>query len=220
MTVVGGLAGRLDLDDALAQLGDGELAVPAGGPVAGKDGLGVQPDHHLLEPQHLVGGRVVELGGVPRAVLEDHLDGPCLTVHQHPAAPGQVDDGLLRVGGVGGQNVLPAAGLRHLAHVEDGVRKVLEEDAGPDLALGPVRHDLHGQLAERLVGIRHGLEQDPRGGGPGDQPDGQRPEQPGGLIPQAIITTTSRSDESRPSATRMPISRAIGTVSARACGSA
>ena len=40
-----------------------------------------------------------------------------------------------------------------------------------------------------------------------------------GLIPQAIITTTSRSAESRPKATRMPISSAIGIVSASAPGS-
>jgi hypothetical protein len=38
-------------------------------------------------------------------------------------------------------------------------------------------------------------------------------------MPHAIITTTSRSAESRPNATRMPMSSAIGMVSARADGS-
>ena len=38
-------------------------------------------------------------------------------------------------------------------------------------------------------------------------------------MPQAIITTTSRSAERRPNATRIPISSAIGMVSASADGS-
>ncbi len=97
----------------------------------------------------------------------------------HPAGARKVDHRLHRVAGIRGEDVLPAAVGRNLAHVEHRVREVGKKLAGPDLALGAVGDDAKGDLAERLIGVGDGLDHHPGRGRRGERRQQQdRAEQP------------------------------------------
>jgi hypothetical protein len=152
---------KTKLGDAIAEIGQRQLAIAPRRPRAGEDLAGIQGDDDLVEAQHFVLVGIGERRGVAGAVLQHHLNRLRRAIHDHAAGAGQVDDGLRRVLGVGRQHVLPAAGQRDLPDVEDHVREVFEEDPGAYLALGPVCHDLQRQLAKGLVGVGHRPEHDP-----------------------------------------------------------
>ena len=121
---------------------DGQLAIAAHRSFAREHAFGIERDNRLLEAQHFVGARIVQLGAMAGAVLEHHLDRAGVAIDHHAAAFGQVDDGLRRIGRVGGEHVAPpgAAG-RHLVDIEDNAGEVLEEHARPHFTFGAVHDD-------------------------------------------------------------------------------
>ena len=146
---VRGVLGR-----GLAQLGDGYLVVAFDDLRPREHGVGVHVEHLVLE-----GGPVVRFGlaGIRRvhgAVLEHQLDLAPGAIDRQPALPREVHRRLIRLRRVGQEHVAPAAARRDVAHVEDAVREVREEDARLDVALRAGRHHVEGELAEGLVRVR------------------------------------------------------------------
>ena len=128
----------------------------------------------LLEPQHFVRGRIVELGACaacrPRAPSGWSSPARSTTIRPRLARKMIGCDGFL-VSAASTSCQPPLE--RDLADVEDHVGEVLEEHARPHLALGAVHRDLAADLAERLVGVGHRLEHHPRRDAPADHGEHQ-----------------------------------------------
>ena len=171
----------LQLHDERPQLGDRHFAVALGRAAPGKDGLRIEAEHELAEPRHAVVLGRVGLARVLRAVLEDEFHRPPVAIQDHAPAVRQVDDRVVRVGGVRQEDVPPdSASGGHIADEEHAVREVLEEDAGLDLALGPLGDDVVPDFPGRLVRVGDGPDHhvERRGGGQDPEQDG-RPEDAG-----------------------------------------
>ena len=86
-------------------------------------------------------------------------------IDQQPSLAREIDRRLARTCGVGEEDVAPAAGGLDVAHEQDAVRKLAEEDARLDIAFGLGRDDVERNLPERLVGVRQRDDHDVGGGG-------------------------------------------------------
>ena len=173
--VVGGNALGLELLGAGVEIFNSELAFAARRTGARKHAFRIERQDRALELQHFVGAWILDLGAVPRAVFEHHLDGARLTIDHHAPALGEKDHRRGRIRGVGGEHAEPAAAVGwNLANVEHDVGEILEEHPRPDFALGAVHRNLGADLAEGLVAVRHRLQHHPRGRAPAEHGEDQQ----------------------------------------------
>ena len=112
----------------------------------------------------VVDGQVLRVDAVPAASSEDDIHHAVLAVDDHSAFFGDVHQGVLRVSVVGQEDLGPPGALDvHVHHTQEDPREALVEDPWFHLVFRSYRHCAEGDLAERLVGVRHCHDQDVRG---------------------------------------------------------
>ncbi len=168
----------LQLGDPLIELRDRHLVVALRDLPAVEDRVGIEADDELRESGDFVLRRVLQVGGVLRAVVQHQVDGALLLVDREPAGGRGEDGRLLGPRRVREEHVAPAARRRRVADVQNLVGEVLEKHTRLDLVLRARGDDAVDDLAERLVRVGQRVDHDPRRRGPRDRRHEQhRPQQ-------------------------------------------
>jgi len=141
----------LELRGALFQLRNRHLGIALLRTAAREGAFRADTDHLPIELDDLV--RPVGIGHVAGAVLEDHFDLAPDLIEDHAPVPHEVNRLWATRRVVSHEDVVPAALGRNVAHVEDEIGELLEEDARLDFALRALREHVVRDFAKCLIGV-------------------------------------------------------------------
>ncbi len=142
---------RAQLGHVFFELADGHFHQALHGAFAREDAVRIDVERGPLERARLVLVRLVQLCEVMRPVGQHHLHAAFFFAEQQPSRFRQVHFRLVRQAVIGYEHAAPPDPGRHLANINDEIRKIRIEHPRFDLGFAPRHQQLERNFAEGLI---------------------------------------------------------------------